>query len=283
MSRQTLFLTVLTLLAFAANSLLCRMALKAELIDPVSFTQIRLFSGALFLAPFFYVKREILLPIKAADGRAAFALFIYAIAFSLAYVSLDAGAGALILFGMVQFTMIGFAVLKGSRPGVMQWTGIAVGLAGLIYLTSPGLSAPSPGGAVLMAAAGIAWGVYSLLGKTEADPVGATARNFLLTLPFLFLLFLMPRGAHASLMGVALAIASGALASGAGYVIWYRALRGLSTMNASIVQLAVPVIAALGGAALIGETLTLRFFISTALILGGIYVTIRFAPQKKGA
>ena len=280
MTRQTFFLTVFTVLAFAANSLLCRMALKAELIDPVSFTQIRLFSGALFLAPFFYAKREILWPIKAADGRATLALFIYAIAFSLAYVSLDAGAGALILFGMVQFTMIGFAILKGSRPGAMQWTGIATGLAGLVYLTSPGLSAPSLGGALLMAAAGIAWGAYSLLGKTEADPVGATARNFLLTLPFLFLLFLMPRSAHASLHGVALAIASGALASGAGYVIWYRALKGLSTMNASIVQLAVPVIAALGGIALLSEPLTARLLVSSVLVLGGIYLSIRFSQRE---
>ena len=279
MTRQTFFLTVLTLLAFAANSLLCRMALKAELIDPVSFTQIRLFSGALFLVPFFYAKREILLPIKIADGRAALALFVYAVAFSLAYVSLDAGVGALILFGMVQFTMIGFATLKGSRPGVMQCAGIAAGLAGLVYLTAPGLSAPPLGGAMLMAAAGIAWGVYSLLGKTEADPVGATARNFLLTLPFLFLLFLTPRSAHVSWHGVALAIASGAIASGAGYVIWYRALKGLSTMNASIVQLAVPAIAALGGIALLSEPLTMRLLIASVLILGGIYLSIRFSER----
>lgn len=132
-----------------------------------------------------------------------------------------------------------------------------------------------------MAAAGIAWGVYSLLGKTEIDPVGATARNFLLTLPFLFLLFLAPRGVHASLDGIAIAIASGAIASGAGYVIWYRALKGLSTMNASIVQLAVPVIAALGGIVLLSEPLTMRLLISSVFILGGIYVSIRFGLRKK--
>lgn len=138
MRYQTISLTFLALLAFAANSILCRMALKAELIDPISFTQIRLASGALFLAPFFYLKRAQLMPVKIADVPAALALFVYAIAFSLAYISLDAGAGALILFGMVQFTMIGFAIWKGSRPVMMQWAGIAGGLAGLIYLTAPG-------------------------------------------------------------------------------------------------------------------------------------------------
>ncbi len=281
MRYQTLALTIFTLIAFAANSLLCRMALKAELIDPISFTQIRLASGALFLAPFFYLKRAQLLPIKIADSRAALALFVYAIAFSLAYVNLDAGAGALILFGIVQFTMIGVAIAKGSRPVMMQWAGIAAGLAGLIYLTALGLSAPPLGGALLMAAAGIAWGVYSLLGKTEADPVGATARNFLLTLPFVFLLFLTPRSVSVSLHGVALAIASGALASGAGYVIWYRALKGLSMTNASIVQLAVPIIAAIGGILLLTEPLTMRLLIASVLILGGIYLSIRFSQREK--
>ena len=280
MRAQTLVLTLFTLIAFAANSLLCRMALKAELIDPVSFTQVRLLSGALFLAPFFYLHREKILPLRIADLRAALALFVYAIAFSLSYVSLDAGAGALILFGMVQFTMIGFAILKGLRPVVMQWAGIAAGLAGLAYLTLPGLTAPPPGGALLMAAAGIAWGAYSLLGKTEADPVGATARNFLLSLPFVLLLFLMPKGGHASTQGLALAIASGAIASGAGYVIWYRALRNLSTMSASMVQLAVPIFAALGGIILLSEPLTMRLLVSSILILGGIYLSIRFSQPR---
>ena len=280
MRYQTLMLTLLTLIAFAANSLLCRMALKADLIDPVSFTQIRLFSGILFLAPFFYARRAALTPIKIADGRAAFALFIYAIAFSLAYVNLDAGAGALILFGMVQVTMIGAAIVSGDRPGPFQLLGIAASIAGLIYLTAPGLSAPPLGAAMLMAAAGVAWGAYSLLGRGAADPVGATARNFLLTLPFLILLFLAPRNAHAALEGIALAIASGVLASGAGYVIWYRALKGLSATNASVVQLAVPVIAALGGVFLLTEPLTMRLVIASILILGGIYLTIRFGARK---
>ncbi len=278
---KTLVLTILALSAFAANSILCRMALKAELIDPVSFTQIRLFAGALFLTPFFYAKRASLLPAKISDGRAPVALFIYAIAFSLAYVSLDAGVGALILFGMVQVTMIGAAIFKGDRLGMMQWAGIAASLAGLIYLTAPGLSAPPLVGALLMAAAGIAWGVYSLLGRSAADPVGATARNFLFALPFVFLLLLAPHSAHVSPLGTALAVISGALASGAGYVIWYGALKRLSAMNASIVQLAVPVVAALAGIALLSEPMTMRLIIASVLILGGIYLSMRFSVRGK--
>lgn len=280
MRYQTIGLTFLTLLAFAANSILCRMALKADLIDPVSFTQIRLFSGALFLAPFFYLRRAKLLPLKLVDARAALVLFVYAIAFSLAYISLDAGAGALILFGMVQVTMIGAAIFKGDRPGAIQWLGILGSLAGLFYLNLPGLSAPPLGGALLMAAAGMAWGAYSLLGKSEADSVGATARNFVLTLPLLALLFLAQPGVQISTHGVALAVASGALASGAGYVIWYRALKELSTANASVVQLAVPIIAALGGVVLLSEPLTMRLFVASTLILGGIYLSIRYNTRN---
>ncbi len=279
MSRQTLLLTILTLIAFAANSVLCRMALKAELIDPVSFTQIRLVSGALFLAPFFYARRAALAPIKPRDFRPAAALFIYAIAFSLAYVWLDAGAGALILFGMVQLTMIGVGVATGIRPGPLQWAGVALAFAGLVYLLAPGLTAPPIAGAMLMALAGIAWGAYSMFGKVERDPVGATARNFALTLPFALLLFFVMTDAHAAPAGIALGALSGAIASGAGYVIWYRALKGLSTVNASVVQLAVPAIAALGGVGLLGEALTWRLAVASALILGGIYLTVRFGAR----
>ncbi len=276
MTRQTFILTVLTLIAFAANSILCRMALKAEIIDPVSFTQIRLFSGVVFLAPFFYMRRAAILPIKRQDFRAAAALFVYAIAFSLAYVSLDAGAGALILFGMVQLTMIGAGIAGGLRPGALQWAGVALAFAGLIYLLAPGFTAPPLAGAALMALAGVAWGAYSLLGRGEADPTGATARNFLLTLPLVLLLFLATHEMRIEPAGVALAVLSGAIASGAGYVIWYRALKGLTTVNASVVQLAVPAIAALGGVALLGEMLTLRLAIASVLILGGIYLSIRY-------
>jgi len=294
MKSTTGALTLLTLIAFAANSVLCRLALKQDLIDPIAFTQIRLMSGALVLLPFLLRRRAFLdalpdgkpastfpgsafiLPIRITDWRPALALFVYAITFSLAYVALDAGMGALILFAMVQTSMSGLGILGGARPGPVEWSGLGLAFAGLIYLFAPGLAAPPVSGALLMAVAGIAWGIYSRLGAQEKDPVASTARNFLLTVPLALILFLGgPSWGGAAPAGIALAVASGALASGLGYVIWYSALRGLANMTASVVQLAVPVIAALGGIALINEALTWRLVISAALILGGIYVTIR--------
>ncbi len=191
MQIHTALLTLLTLVAFAANSVLCRMALKQELIDPVAFTQIRLLSGALVLLPFLIRRRRFVLPLRSGDWRPALALFVYAIAFSLAYVALDAGMGALILFAMVQTSMIGLGIVIGARPGLLEWVGLAFAFAGLVYLFAPGLSAPPAMGALLMAIAGIAWGVYSILGKTEADPIASTARNFVLTIPLALLLFLV--------------------------------------------------------------------------------------------
>lgn len=287
-------LTLLTLLAFAANSVLCRLALKQDLIDPIAFTQIRLLSGALVLVPFL-LRRDaffnalpdgkpvatfpgsaLILPIRPTDWRPALALFVYAITFSLAYVALDAGTGALILFAMVQTSMIGLGIIAGARPGALEWTGLVFAFAGLVYLFAPGLAAPPAAGAALMAVAGIAWGIYSRLGSQEADPVASTARNFVLTVPLALLLFFAgPSWGTAAPAGIALAVASGAVASGLGYVIWYSALKGLPNMTASVVQLAVPIIAAVGGVLLISETVTLRLVISTVLILGGIYVTIR--------
>ncbi|MEE2692869.1 MAG: DMT family transporter [Pseudomonadota bacterium] len=268
----TATLTVLALLAFAANSLLCRMALRTEMIDAISFTQARLASGAVILAPILAAHlRGARFVINARNISAAFALFLYAIGFSLAYLRLPAGTGALILFGAVQVTMIGYGVARGQRPSTTQWMGIAAALAGLSYLFAPGIAAPPLAFAVLMGLAGAAWGAYSLLGRGEANPVAATARNFALALPFAVLLFAVPAPRHLTFEGVALAVASGAVASGAGYVIWYRALQGLSPVVAAVVQLAVPVIAALGGVALLAEPMTARLAIAAALILGGIF------------
>lgn len=278
---QTVLLTLLTLVAFAANSVLCRMALKQELIDPVAFTQIRLLSGALVLVPFLIKRRAFVLPLRGGDWRPALALFVYAIAFSLAYVALDAGIGALILFAMVQTSMIGLGIVNGARPGTLEWVGLAFAFAGLVYLFAPGLSAPPVMGALLMAVAGIAWGVYSILGKTEADPIASTARNFVLTIPLSLLLFLAnPSWTGAAPAGIALAVISGALTSGLGYVIWYAALRGLANMIASVVQLAVPIVAAIGGVFLLNETVTLRLLLATIFILGGIYIAIQGAARR---
>jgi drug/metabolite transporter (DMT)-like permease len=252
------------------------MALRDGLIDPVAFTQLRLAAGALALAPFLIARRPDLLGAARAGWPAALALFAYAIAFSLAYLALDAGVGALVLFGSVQIAMIGIGAIGGHRPGARQWTGLAIAFAGLVWLASPGFTAPPLWAALLMAIAGLFWGVYSILGRGESDPVGATARNFALTLPLVALLFLAgPDWRAAAPAGVALAVASGALASGLGYVIWYAALRGHTPASASIVQLAVPVIAALGGVALLDEALTVRLAVATILVLGGVLLALR--------
>jgi drug/metabolite transporter (DMT)-like permease len=265
-------LTVVTLVAFAANSLLCRMALAPQLIDPVAFTIVRLGSGVAVLVPLASLISE--QPPKTGSGgswKSGFALFVYAMAFSLAYVSLETGMGALILFGSVQATMIGWGILNGERPQLREWLGLGVAMAGLVYLLLPGIAAPDPGGALLMAASGAGWGIYSLRGKASAAPVAATSSNFARALPFALVSVLFARGSlHATARGVALAIVSGALTSGLGYVLWYRALRGLSATRAAIVQLAVPVIAAAGGIVVLAEAPTVRLAIASALILCGI-------------
>jgi drug/metabolite transporter (DMT)-like permease len=270
-------LTALTLVAFAANSVLCRMALGAELIDPVSFTTLRLVAGAVVLLPLSRLSGEAPADLRAAGSwPSGLALFGYAIAFSLAYVSLDAGTGALILFGAVQATMIGAGLAAGERPRPAEWLGLMVAMAGLVYLVSPGLAAPDPLGALLMAIAGVAWGVYSLRGKRVAAPVFATMGNFVRTVPLTLAASLVALSmARAESRGVGLALASGALTSGLGYVLWYRALRGLTATRAAIVQLLVPVIAALGGVALLAERLTLRLVLASILILGGVAAAVR--------
>jgi len=277
---MTPLLTLLALLAFAANSLLCRLALRSAAIDPASFTGIRLASGAVMLV----VVGAGVAGKSGIAGRADMAgrwygavmLFLYAAGFSLAYVSLSAGTGALILFGAVQVTMLIAAIRSGERLGAAQWAGMAVAVAGLIYLVLPGLAAPSLAGAALMATAGIAWGLYSVNGRGAADPLGQTRRNFVLTIPMalLFLLPWLPK-LSATREGILLAVISGAITSGLGYVIWYRALRSLSGVTASLVQLATPVLAALGGIAFLSEPLSGRLLVSAVLVLGGIGLAAR--------
>jgi drug/metabolite transporter (DMT)-like permease len=281
MSLRTALLTLLALIAFAANSILCRMALRHGLIDPVAFTQLRLVAGALALSPLLILQRGAWWPRRAGAWRPALALFIYAFGFSLAYVALSAGTGALILFAMVQLTMIGLGIARGLRPALLEWTGLAIALGGLAYLLAPGLTAPPIAAAALMAGAGVAWGIYSVLGKSEADPATATARNFALTAPLAAILFVAsPQWAHATPAGIALAVASGALTSGLGYIVWYRALKGLSTMHASIVQIASPVLVGIGGIVFLSEAFTLRFGAAAVLILGGIMLTIWAGGQS---
>ncbi|KON80296.1 DMT family transporter [Azoarcus sp. PA01] len=267
-------LTAVAMLAFAANSVLCRLGLQQDAIDAASFTVIRLLSGALALALLLGARG--VAPARAGNWRSASALFAYAAAFSFAYVSLPTGVGALLLFAAVQATMILTGLVRGERLTMAQLAGLLLAFGGFIYLVLPGLSAPPLGGALLMVGAGIAWGVYSLRGRGTRDPLAATAGNFLRTVPMAIALAMLGVGSvNIQSAGVLYAVLSGALASGAGYVVWYAALRGLSATDAATVQLSVPVIAALGGVLLLGEVVTLRLVLASVAILGGVAIVLR--------
>jgi drug/metabolite transporter (DMT)-like permease len=274
---RTAILSAAALLGFAANSLLCRTALGARLVDAPTFTSVRLCSGAAVLALLVRGARGAREPATSRHGdwRAAAALFAYAIAFSVAYLHLTAGAGALILFGAVQATMIGSGLLSGERLAASEWTGLALALGGLGLLALPGASAADALGVTLMAIAGIAWGVYSLRGRGASRPLACTAQNFARSVPLALATSAVTIAhAHAPPRGVLLAAASGAIASGVGYSLWYAALRGLSATRAAVIQLFVPALAALGGVLFLGETLTLRVCIAAAIILGGVGLAI---------
>ena len=274
----TIAATAAAMVAFAANSVLCRMALEAETIDPASFTSLRLVSGAVML---WMLTRLLGKPrTSAGSWESAAYLFAYAITFSFAYTSLSAGTGALLLFGSVQITMIIWALFSGERPLPGRWLGMATALIGFIYLVLPGVTAPSPAGAALMTAAGISWGFYSLRRKGHTDPLTSTAGNFLRAAPMALVVSLvLLSGTHVSGRGIVLALASGALASGLGYVVWYSALRGLSASGAAVVQISVAPIAALGGVFFLGETVSARLLIASILILGGITVALLSRPR----
>ena len=266
-------LTVLAMIAFAGNSLLCRAALKHSAIDAASFTTIRLVAGAVMLALLVRVTRGA--SARAGNWGSALALFAYAAGFSFAYLSLPAATGALLLFGAVQATMIGRGLWSGERLQIAQWLGLVLALAGLAGLLLPGVSAPPLVGSLLMLGAGVAWGIYSLRGRGAGDPLQVTAGNFLRALPMTAALsLLMLDRASLDRAGVLYAVCSGAVASGIGYAIWYSALPALKATSAATVQLSVPVIAALGGIVLLGEALTTRFVLASAAILGGIALVI---------
>jgi drug/metabolite transporter (DMT)-like permease len=273
---RTAALTLLSLLAFAGNSLLCRAALATTRIDPASFTSVRLVSGALVL--WFLVaarRRSAGATRRSGDWPSALALFAYAAGFSYAYLHIGAGTGTLLLFSSVQFTMIGIALYRGERLGGRQIAGLALAGGGLVVLLLPGLSAPSLPDALLMMAAGIAWGIYTLRGRSAVDPLRITAGNFLRAAPLACLLSLALIG-HAvpDPAGIVYAVLSGAIASGAGYAVWYTALPHLRSTTAAIVQLAVPLIAAAGGILFLGEALTARLLFAAVAILGGIALVV---------
>jgi drug/metabolite transporter (DMT)-like permease len=265
--------TTLTMLAFAANSVFCRMALKQTGIDAASFTSVRLLAGAAMLLLLMRFQNKA--PLRHGSWRSALALFIYAAALSFAYRSINTGAGALMLFGAVQATMILAGFIAGERMSALQSIGFAAALTGLVILVSPGVQAPSLGDSLIMLVSGIAWGLYSLWGRGLPDAAAATAGNFLRTVPLTLTLSLlaspwMTLDAH----GVLYAVLSGALTSALGYVLWYRVLQQLRAMTASTIQLSAPLLAALGGIALLGEVFTRDLLIASLLILGGIWLVV---------
>lgn len=267
-ARTTAF-TAAALVGFAANSLLCRGALGRGHADAATFTTIRLVSGAFVL--WVLSRRGPRAIFASGKWPSAAALFTYAAAFSFAYVRIGAAVGALLAFGAVQATMIAWALRTGERPAPAEWGGLALAAAGVVFLVSGGLRAPDPIGAALMLTAGVAWGVYSLIGRSATRPLETTAGNFALAVPFTLALSLVAPGpAHVTRSGVLLAVTSGAIASGVGYSLWYGALPGLTATGAAVVQLSVPVLAALGGVLLLGESLTPRLVVSAAAILGGV-------------
>ncbi len=263
------------LIAFAFNSILCRLALKTGEIDAAGFTTIRLLSGALALITISYFSGGKAKKMKRGNWLSAFLLFAYAICFSFAYISLTTGTGALILFGCVQLTMILAALFKGEKPKILEWVGMCVALGGLIYLVFPGLTSPPLFSSALMAFAGISWGIYTLRGKGSSDPLGDTTGNFVRSAPMIIIAVLpFLSGMHLSGTGILLAVLSGAAASGIGYTVWYTVLKHHTTTRSAVLQLAVPVLAAAGGVIFLSETTTVRLLTAAALILSGIVLTI---------
>lgn len=283
---RTIWLTALALIAFAANSLLCRLALAQPAIgkpaiDAASFSLIRLASGAmtLWLIVILSQQKTVKKSAKKFDGNwlSALMLFLYIIGFSFAYLSLSAGVGALILFGAVQATMLLAAILSGERPYHIEWLGLLLAFTGLVYLVIPGLAAPPLLGSVFMAIAGVAWGFYSLRGRGVSSPLSATTGNFIRAVPLVIIVFIIAmvfKTTHISVAGTLPAILSGALASGVGYAVWYAALRGLSAARAATLQLAVPVLAAMGGILFLSEAISLRLVIAALFILGGVGLAV---------
>ena len=272
-SLRTTLLALAALIAFAANSILCRLALHGTSIDAASFTTIRIASGALTLAVLVMLGSESARP--RGDWTSALALHAYAILFSFAYLVLSAGTGALLLFGAVQLTMFAVALSRGERLDALQSFGLVLAFAGLCYLVWPGIAAPPMESAALMVGAGIAWGVYSLRGRKSQAALSDTAGNFLRAVPLaLIVSVVFMSRMQWSAQGAFYAVLSGALASGLGYAVWYAALRDLSATRAATIQLSVPVLAAIGGVLFLDEALTQRLLLATIAVLGGIVLVI---------
>jgi len=277
-------LTVLALIAFASNSLLTRLALGggSHQIDAATFTSIRLAAGAVVLALVVRAQTGTWTPLRPRSATGPLALFAYAAPFSFAYLRIGAAVGALVLFGVVQLTMLGYGMVRGERLSALAWAGLVLAVLGFGLLTIPAATRPDPVGLVLMTTAGIAWAVYSLSGRTTTDPIAANARSFLWSSPLAILVSLMSRtAAVASGRGVALALVSGAVTSGLGYTVWYRALPRLTVTQAAVAQLCVPVIAAVGAVAFLNESVSARLVVSGAAVLAGVALVVSSRIRRR--
>ncbi len=272
---KVFLLTSCALAAFAANSVLCRFALGTGAIDAAGFTFIRLLSGVVALFLVLLIRTSSSPMNGKGSWPAGLMLFLYAVTFSYAYLELETGSGALILFGSVQITIIGVSIVRGNNLLPVEWVGLALAFAGLVYLFLPGVSAPSIQGLLLMSTAGAAWGMYTLLGRGSDNPLADTAYNFLRSMPLILVIVIFAFGNFQfTANGTILAIVSGALTSGLGYTIWYIALKDITATQAAVSQLAVPVIAALGGVIFMSEVITLRLTVAAFMILGGIFMVV---------
>ena len=275
LNMRTVCFTVVAMIAFAANSLLCRMALGGEVADPASFTIVRIAAGTITLVILVGI-RDRQWQLERPNLPAVGSLFLYMFFFSFAYLTLSAATGALLLFGAVQVTMFAVAIKGGERFSGLGWAGLLIAVVGLVYLIAPGVTAPDPLGAVLMAIAGIAWGAYSLVGRGAVDPLKETASNFLYVLfPGVLTALAFMDAWSMSGTGFWLACASGALASGIGYAIWYAALPSLSAGRAATVQLTVPLIAAVGGVAFLAEDISARLVVASIFTIGGVWLVLK--------
>lgn len=275
MELGTVLLTLLALVAFAANSLLTRLALGTHAIDAASFTLLRLGSGAAVLSLLVRKQGRKLVAPRGSGAFGPLALFGYVAPFSFAYVRIGAAVGALVLFGVVQLTMLGYGISRGERPSAWSWLGLGLATMGLLVLTVPSATRPDPLGLALMVVAGVAWAAYSLAGRESADPVAANAWSFLLaSLPAFVLATVVHSPVEPSWRGVTLAVMSGGVTSGLGYAVWYRALPRLSVMQAAVAQLGVPIIAAVGAALLLHERLSARLLLAGLLVLGGVSLVL---------
>lgn len=278
---RAVVLTLLALIAFASNSLLTRLALGSRQLDAATFTALRLASGAVMLVLLVLAQSRSWRALRGAGLAGPLALFVYAAPFSFAYLRIGAAVGALVLFGVVQLTMIGYGIARGEHPTAVMWLGLALAAGGLLVLTVPAVARPDPLGVLLMAVAGVAWAVYTLVGRGTADPLAANARSFLWSTPLAMLLVAIGRApVHATPSGITLAIVSGAVTSGLGYAIWYRALPALTVTQAAVAQLSVPVIAAAGAVLALGESLSTRLVVAGIAVLSGVGIVLSARSRR---